>query len=154
MLLSYYNQVLEIFTIIYNRIYACFIPLKHHGNHVFADFIWNPNDKKVDDIQVAETVFKIITEAVQRTSMTIVHKKLCILGQGNSPPGFTSIILIDESHVSSHCYSDKGWLAVDCFTCGSTNPVGIMQYISTEIKKEYPTFECTYFKHHKRFHYR
>ena len=45
MLLSYYNQVLEICTIIYKRIYTCFIPLKYHGNHVVADFIWDPNDK-------------------------------------------------------------------------------------------------------------
>lgn len=35
-----------------------------------------------------------------------------------SPPGFTSVCLLDESHVSAHCYSEKGMLAIDVFTCG------------------------------------
>ena len=43
-------------------------------------------------------------------------------GDDASPPGFTSCVLIDESHVTSHCYSDRGWLAVDVFTCGHHSP--------------------------------
>ena len=39
-----------------------------------------------------------------------------------SPAGFASIVLIDESHVTAHCYSDKGWLALDAFTCGKHDP--------------------------------
>jgi len=38
------------------------------------------------------------------------------------PPG---ICLIDESHVSAHCYSERGWLALDVFTCGKTDPAVI-----------------------------
>ena len=127
---------------------------KHHGNHVFADFIWNA-DENIDHNLLGERVFKIMENAIKKTKMTIVHKKLCILGESEkSPPGFTSIILIDESHCSSHCYSDRGWLALDTFTCGNTDPKPIMDEIESEIKKYYPSLKCTYLQNHKRFHYK
>jgi S-adenosylmethionine/arginine decarboxylase-like enzyme len=48
-----------------------------------------------------------------------VHSRAVILGDdGLSPPGFTAVCLVDESHVTAHCYSDRGWLAIDVFTCG------------------------------------
>lgn len=141
------NYVLSILNILKPR------EKKHHGNHVFADFIWDV-DENIDHNLLGERVFKIMENAIKKTKMTIVHKKLCILGQNeNSPPGFTSIILIDESHCSSHCYSDRGWLALDTFTCGKTDPKPIMDEIENEIKKHYPTLKCTYLQNHKRFHY-
>ena len=36
-----------------------------------------------------------------------------------SPPGFASVVLLDESHLSAHCYASTGLLAIDAFTCGS-----------------------------------
>lgn len=129
-------------------------PLVHHGNHVFGDFIWNSNVEKINDKVLADFIFQKMKESVNNlTNMTIVHSKLCILGEGTSPPGFTSIVLIDESHISSHCYSDRGWLAIDVFTCGHTDPQKLMNYITNEIGKEYPTFKCTYVKKHHRFHH-
>ena len=32
-----------------------------------------------------------------------------------SPPEFASVVLLDESHVSAHCYSETGLLAIDAF---------------------------------------
>ena len=46
-----------------------------------------------------------------------------------SPPGFAAVVLIDESHVSAHCYSDRGWLAIDAFTCGDHDPEKIVENI-------------------------
>ena len=58
--------------------------------------------------------------SVAESAVREVHHKSVVLGlDGNSPLGFTSCVLIDESHVTAHCYSDRGWLAVDVFTCGS-----------------------------------
>ena len=129
---------------------------KHYGNHVFADFVWNVDKEKFDHSQFAENIFKIMEDSIAQTKMTIVHRKLCKLGIDNNfdtPPGFTSIILIDESHCSSHCYSDRGWLAIDVFTCGNTNPKLVMNYIENQIKSSYPSLKCTYRKNHKRFHF-
>ena len=147
------NSIINIFTSLIDYFKSIFV-YKHHGNHVFADFIWDVKTENIDDFVLCDNVFKIIEKAVRRTQMKIVHKKFVILGKTEeSPPGFTSIILIDESHISSHCYSDRGWLAIDCFTCGYTNPEPIMDYISGEIKNNYPSLICTYKRNHKRFHY-
>lgn len=134
----------------------CFINLfknKNHGNHVFADFTWDVTLDNLDEKIFGEVVLGIMERSIKNTSMTIVHKKLCILGNETSPPGFCSVILIDESHVSAHCYSDRGWLALDAFTCGRTDPSKIMQFIIEEISIVYPSLKCTYRKRHKRFHY-
>jgi S-adenosylmethionine decarboxylase len=64
----------------------------------------------------------------------------------NSPPGFTAVVLLDESHVSAHCYADTGQIALDVFTCGSTDPRDVLSFIREEIDlgeitiKEEPRF--------------
>lgn len=130
----------------------------HHGKHVFGDFVWDVDkenkENSINSEDLANNIFKIMEDAVLKTDMTIVHKKLVILGQTpKSPPGFTSIILIDESHVSAHCYSDRGLLAIDVFTCGKTDPSNVMNDIEKNIKKMYPSLSCLYNKTHNRFHY-
>ena len=126
---------------------------RNYGNHVVADFTWDVSLDNLDEVIFATVVFDIMEKAIKRTSMTIVHKKLCILGSETSPPGFCSVILIDESHISAHCYSDKGWLALDAFTCGNTDPRKIMDFIIKELINVYPSLKCKYRKNHKRFHY-
>lgn len=131
---------------------------KHHGNHVFADFVWDVTKDNLDgedfsDHVFGDFVFETMKKAIQQTKMTIVHSKLCILGEGDSIPGWTSVILIDESHYSSHSYTGRGLLALDVFTCGKTNPVPIMEYTIKELKNKYPSLKCTYFQNHHRFHY-
>lgn len=126
---------------------------RHHGKHVLADFIWDTSVEKIDDEDFAKTIFQIMENSISDTNLTVVHKKLCILGNDKSPPGFTSIILIDESHISSHCYSDRGWLAIDVFTCGLTNPELVMENIVTNIRINYPSLICTNKKTETRFHY-
>jgi S-adenosylmethionine decarboxylase len=51
----------------------------------------------------------------------------------NSPPGFTAVVVLDESHCSCHTYADLGLVALDVFTCGRTNPRDVLAYIREEI---------------------
>ena len=64
---------------------------------------------------------------------------------------YKCVLLLDESHFTSHCYSDKKILAIDIFTCGSTDINNIIEYFNIELKKLFPDIECTYLKNHKRF---
>lgn len=126
----------------------------HKGNHTFGDFVWDVDLLNINHNEVAENIFQIMKNAIAKTKMTVVHTQLVILGQTpTSPAGFTSVILIDESHITSHCYSEKGLLALDVFTCGDTDPQLIMTNIEQEIKLLYPTFRCVYNDTHKRFNY-
>ena len=118
------------------------------GKHIFADFIGIKGDEK----DIGNFVFNLMIESIENnTTMKIVHKQLCILN-GDTPPGFTSVLLLDESHFTSHCYSDQGLLAIDLFTCGKTDTTKVIEYFIDKIKEKYPNVVCTYRKEHERFH--
>ena len=51
----------------------------------------------------------------------------------NSPPGFTAVVVLDESHCSCHTYADLGLIALDVFTCGKTDPQDVLHFIREEI---------------------
>ena len=52
------------------------------------------------------------------SGITVLGHQLNVFDGSKSPPGFASVILLDESHLSAHCYSTEGMLAIDIFTCG------------------------------------
>jgi len=68
-------------------------------------------------------------QAVDNSNARRVHSHVEIFDGVISPPGFAAVVLLDESHLSAHCYSEKGWLAIDCFTCGGTDAKSIIDEI-------------------------
>ena len=120
----------------------------YKGSHVLADFTGIYGD----EYKIGELVFDLMKRSIHRTTMKIMHSHLEILNV-DTPPGYTSFLALDSSHISSHGYTDVGLLAFDCFTCGITNPMDIMEFIKEELSKEFPEMKCTYMKSHKRFQY-
>ena len=65
----------------------------------------------------------------------------------DSPPGFTAVVVLDESHCSAHTYADLGLIAMDVFTCGHTDPREVLRNIRDELDlgevsiREMPRFE-------------
>ena len=121
---------------------------KHKGNHVFADF----TGFKGDEYYLGKYIFELMIKAIERTDMKIMHRHLEILNI-DTPKGFTSVLLLDSSHFTTHCYSEEGILAMDLFTCGPTNTYEVMEFVKTELIKEFPDIKCTYLENHKRFNY-
>jgi S-adenosylmethionine decarboxylase len=118
------------------------------GKHIFVDFMGIKDNEK----ELGEFVFELmIKSVVNNSNMKIVHKHLEILN-GDTPPGFTSVLLLDESHFTSHCYSEEGLLAIDLFTCGKTDTAKVIDYFTEKIIGKYPNIICTYKKNHERFH--
>jgi S-adenosylmethionine decarboxylase len=72
-----------------------------------------------------EWVLSLLSDAVSRSDAREVHSHVSVFDGVESPAGFAAVVLIDESHVSAHCYADAGILAVDCFTCGEVDPATI-----------------------------
>jgi S-adenosylmethionine/arginine decarboxylase-like enzyme len=81
-----------------------------------------------------------------------MHSKMVVL-KDDTEEGFTSVILLDESHITCHSYTQKGLLALDVFTCGQTNPEIIANYIKEQLELKYPNIKCTNSKMHQRFCY-
>jgi len=88
-------------------------------------------------------MLQAIEDAVNASGVRMVHSKLVVLGlQGESPPGFTAVALLDESHVTAHCYSTTGQLAVDIFTCGVHDPRPIADDLRTAILEHAREARC------------
>ena len=112
---------------------------KAHGTHIMADYTgFFPN---VEDI--GKWMLGLMEHAIDESTANRVHSHIENFDGTTSPPGFAAVVLLDESHLTAHCYSDKGWLSIDCFTCGSTNTASIidtiddaLQIISPDIKLE------------------
>ena len=106
-----------------------------HGKHVYVDYVgFQPNQSSTD----GRLVLKILQNAVNKCGIREVHSHVEIFDGEHSPPGFAAVVLIDESHVSAHCYSDRGWLAIDAFTCGGHDPENIMDIIHESLTLSSP----------------
>jgi|TARA_B100002003_G_C13979211_1_gene473620 S-adenosylmethionine decarboxylase len=89
-----------------------------YGRHVYLDYV---NFFPGGD-ETASWMLEILRSSVKECGVEEVHSHSEVFDGEKSPAGFASIVLIDESHVTAHCYSDKGWLALDAFTCGKHDP--------------------------------
>jgi S-adenosylmethionine decarboxylase len=73
-----------------------------------------------------------MARAARRAGANVISQIRYKFGQ-DSPPGFTAIVMLDESHCSAHTYADLGLIAMDIFTCGHTDPRFILQQIREEV---------------------
>ena len=67
-------------------------------------------------------MLEILRQSVRDAGVREVHSHVEEFDGEVSPLGFAAVVLIDESHVSAHCYSERGLLAIDVFTCGDHDP--------------------------------
>jgi S-adenosylmethionine decarboxylase len=89
-------------------------------------------------------------DSLHSTSMKNKHSKMVVL-KDDTEEGFTSVVLLDESHITAHAYTKQGLLALDVFTCGKTDPSIISKYIKAGLEIKYPTITCTSHQINKRF---
>jgi S-adenosylmethionine decarboxylase len=118
------------------------------GNHVFMDVI---NFFDEDIVHCSQWFGGVMNDAISMTTMQNMFSKMIILDKGTELEGFTSVILLNESHVTAHAYTKKGILAIDVFTCGGTNPSAVLAYIRNRIIERYPNVLITNFANHRRF---
>jgi len=93
----------------------------------------------------------LMEKAVDASGARRVHSHNEDFDGSVSPLGFAAVVLLDESHVSAHCYSESGWLAIDAFTCGGTDPARIIEMIEKELQANYPDMNINRRKRVERF---
>ncbi|MDP6188623.1 MAG: adenosylmethionine decarboxylase [Candidatus Poseidoniaceae archaeon] len=108
-----------------------------HGQHIFLDFTGYEAPVAEDGAWMLD----VLERAVAQSDARNVHAHVAQFDGSVSPPGFAAVVLLDESHVSAHCYSEQGWLAIDCFTCGGTDPANIVDFIINELNSTMPNLE-------------
>ena len=99
--------------------------VKAHGKHVYIDYIGYQYDGSNNGEKILEIM---IQSARLRTSGPFSHMWRSLMVRIH--PGFAAVVLLDESHITAHCYYEKGWLAIDAFTCGDGNPDLIADFIT------------------------
>ena len=123
--------------------------MQNKGTHVFLDFV-NFKVERKDLEDDCDYVFSLMKDALTYTSMKNMHSKMVIL-KDDTEEGFTSVILLDESHITAHAYTQQGLLALDVFTCGKTDPKVISDFIKCGLQIKYQNIKCTSHQINKRF---
>ena len=115
-----------------------------HGAHIMLDC--------TGSIGVGgQWMIELMKKAVDLSGARRVHSHVEEFDGTVSPPGFAAVVLLDESHVSAHCYSDIGLLAIDAFSCGNTDPARIIEVIESEIRERFPEMKINRRKRVERF---
>jgi S-adenosylmethionine decarboxylase len=99
------------------------------GRHVAID-TWGVQFDLLND---AEFLKKEMIEAAEACGATV----LSVQAKQFSPQGATVLVLLSESHLSIHTYPERGFAALDCYTCGETvDPQIAIDYMISVLKPE------------------
>src|SRR5690606_7542369 len=82
------------------------------GRHVAVD-AWGVD---YDLLNNADALQAHLVEAAEACGATV----LSVQSKQFEPQGATVLVLLSESHLSIHTYPEKGFAAIDCYTCGET----------------------------------
>jgi S-adenosylmethionine decarboxylase len=100
----------------------------HKGKHLLIDCANVSAALCLDD----RRVLRAMADAAERAGATVISQVRYRFEAG-SPPGFTAVVLLDESHCSAHTYADLGLMALDIFTCGDTEPREVLRHLQSMI---------------------
>ena len=97
------------------------------GRHVAMD-AWGVDYHLLNDVTQLERHLVAAAEKCGATVLSVQSKKF-------EPQGATVLVLLSESHLSIHTYPEKGFAALDCYTCGYTvDPMLAIQYLMDVLK--------------------
>ena len=117
------------------------------GYHVLLDYVDYRRGVDGD----GKWVLNILRGCVRDSGIREVHSHVEVFDGTESPPGFAAAVLIDESHVTAHCYSDRGLLAIDVFTCGDSDSGAVADMIHDRLVSENPEIRLVFRKSVERF---
>lgn len=99
------------------------------GRHVAVD-VWGVQEDLLND---PEWLQAHMIEAAEACGATV----LSVQGKQFEPQGATVLVMLSESHISIHTYPERGFAAIDCYTCGDTvDPEMAMNYMLSVLKPE------------------
>lgn len=99
------------------------------GRHVAVD-TWGVDFGLLNDAEWLKAQMVEAAEACGATVLSVQSKQF-------EPQGATVLVLLSESHLSIHTYPEKGFAAIDCYTCGDTvDPEVAINYMVSVLKPE------------------
>lgn len=99
------------------------------GRHVAVD-TWGVDFGMLNSAEFLQNHMVEAAEACGATVMSVQSKQF-------EPQGATVLVLLSESHLSIHTYPERGFAAIDCYTCGETvDPQLAIDYLVSVLKPE------------------
>ena len=99
------------------------------GRHVAVD-TWGVDFSLLNDAELLQAQMVEAAEASGATVLSVQSKQF-------EPQGATVLVLLSESHLSIHTYPEKGFAAIDCYTCGDTvDPQVAIDYLVSVLRPE------------------
>ncbi|GAB2720561.1 adenosylmethionine decarboxylase [Paenibacillus thermoaerophilus] len=99
------------------------------GRHVAVD-AWGVDFDKINNAEWLQSQMVEAAEACGATVLSVQSKQF-------EPQGATVLVLLSESHLSIHTYPERGFAAIDCYTCGETvDPQLAIDYLVSVLKPE------------------
>jgi S-adenosylmethionine decarboxylase len=118
-----------------------------HGKQICVDYMGCEFNENKGGLWMLE----LMQYAIKNANVREVHAHVEEFDGTQSPPGFAAVVLLDESHVSAHCYYGKGLLAIDAFTCGDGDPSLIIDIIQNKLSSEMKSIQQVSRNEIKRF---
>lgn len=91
--------------------------MEHMGKHLILD-IWGAVGSlpfwQMDEASAA------LKQACIDAGATVLTERWHHFGEGF---GYTGVIVLAESHCSSHSWPEHGYVAIDMFMCGDADPI-------------------------------
>lgn len=91
------------------------------GKHLLIDLKYINKDKVKNVVDVIECLNK----AVAAAGATILHTHFHDFGNG----GFSGVLVLSESHLSLHYWPERGYVGMDIFMCGNSDPFQCLPHI-------------------------
>jgi len=99
------------------------------GRHVAVD-CWGVNFDMLNDGEYLKDRMVEAAEKCGATVLSVQYKQF-------DPQGATVLVLLSESHLSIHTYPERGFAALDCYTCGeAVDPEVAINYLLEIFKPE------------------
>ncbi|PEY38904.1 adenosylmethionine decarboxylase [Bacillus cereus] len=99
------------------------------GRHIIVD-LWETDFSLLNDCE-------FLKEHLVAASIICGATVLSVSEKAFQPYGITILVLLAESHISIHTYPEKGFAAIDCYTCGTTvDPQKAINYILDVLKPQ------------------
>lgn len=97
------------------------------GRHVAVD-TWGVDFELLNNAEFLQAQMVEAAESCGATVLSVQSKQF-------DPQGATVLVLLSESHLSIHTYPERGFAALDCYTCGeAVDPQVAIDYMLSVLK--------------------
>ena len=97
------------------------------GNHMLAD-LYGVDADRLDD---SGLLAACLLEGAEACGLTTLGPPRMHCFEGG---GVTGFLLLAESHIALHTYPEHGYIAVDIFSCGPSDPVDALDLFRTRLR--------------------